>query len=533
MDRIDDCISKGMHITKNPKFHKDTWEDFEIACQGKKLIIYGITNQLIFLWQRCNNFRIDAVIDNDLDKQGAALKTFFDENDLKEAKEVKISPKAILKNYASDEVVVLISSLKFYEDIAAELDSMGIHNYFSILNLEYNYRNYMQKHVLPIETEEIHISNYAKKMSEYPIQQNKIVVYSARKGYADHGKYIIEQLLLMDTNLEIIWISPDIFIDLPVEIKAVNFENVKQVIREMETAKIWLSHDLLPSYLIKRKNQILVQLKHWGSITLKKFYLLNKATIKNQIHELNAEWTDYIITGSKFDEVTCQVGYDFKGKFIRCGSPRSDAMFLKDKLKKKVYDHFGLNFNDKTLLYAPTYRFDRTKLKPFEFVWQDLDFDMLLQSLKERWGGNWKILLRLHPIIRANSKQVKRPDFVIDVSNYSDSEELAAASDIMISDYSSVVFESAYVSKPVFLFAPDKSDYAKKDFGFLLDYNDLPFPTATTNEELSKQIVSFNEQEYKKAVMSFFDKYEVHEDGHASERAAKFIIDLLKGNLNE
>ena len=50
MDRIDDCISKGMHITKNPKFLKDTWEDFEFACQGKKLIIYGIDEDGLFIY---------------------------------------------------------------------------------------------------------------------------------------------------------------------------------------------------------------------------------------------------------------------------------------------------------------------------------------------------------------------------------------------------------------------------------------------------------------------------------------------------
>ncbi len=159
--------------------------------------------------------------------------------------------------------------------------------------------------------------------------------------------------------------------------------------------------------------------------------------------------------------------------------------------------------------------------------WQNLDFNILLTSLKQKWSGKWKIFLRLHPNVKMKSKYINHPKYVIDVSNYDDSQELVAASDILISDFSSIIFEQAYVLKPVFLYAPDKDTYERDDRELLLDYDSLPFPISTTNEELSEQILNFDEVEYKKNVQAFLDKYGVHEDGHASERAAKFIIEKL------
>ena len=98
---------------------------------------------------------------------------------------------------------------------------------------------------------------------------------------------------------------------------------------------------------------------------------------------------------------------------------------------------------------------------------------------------------------------------------------------MMITDYSSIMFEAAFVKKPVFLYAPDRKEYIDGERGLLIDYDSLPFPIAETNTELYNQIDIFDEVEYKKSVTVFLERYGVHEDGHASERAADFIISIL------
>ena len=158
----------------------------------------------------------------------------------------------------------------------------------------------------------------------------------------------------------------------------------------------------------------------------------------------------------------------------------------------------------------------------------DINYIALKNVLEKKFGGRWQILLRVHP---SQAKQFQRMNdikSIIDVSEYSDSQELASACDIMISDYSSIMFENAFVKKPVFLFATDKKTYIDKEYNFLINYDSLPFPIAETNEELIRNINNFDYSKYKKDLENFLDKYGVQEDGHASGRAADFILQLIK-----
>lgn len=526
MDRIDGFILKNMHKTNNLKIANKTWQDFENECKNKKLIIYGIGPLLIYLQIRLNcDIVIDAAIDNDVSKQNQLLSVFFDVSDFKNSTNVTVSAKTILENYDPNEVIILISSHRFYEQIASELDAKNFHCYFSILNMEYNYREQMKKNNLKYETEYTYIEKYSKECVEkYPVDSNKILIYMAR--YIDHGKYITKQLLQLNKNFDIIWIIDNPSIKVPEGVRIVYEKNVKHYIYELETSKIWIYNLIFLFPIIKRKQQIYIHTKHWGSITLKKFSLESPQNVDIEGIKNHGKLMDYVISGSDLDEDSCRKGFNFQGQFLRFGSPRSDILFNPKECKKKIYNLFDLSNDEHILMYAPTFRAHKEK-KFFMFKWQGLNFDILLRSLKKKWNGTWKIFLRLHPMIKIHSKKIEQPDYVIDVSNYDDSQELVAASDILISDFSSIIFEQAYVLKPVFLYAPDKDTYERDDRKLLLDYNKLPFPISITNEELSEQIINFDYEEYKQNVRAFLDKYGVHEDGHASERVAKFIAGLL------
>ena len=149
--------------------------------------------------------------------------------------------------------------------------------------------------------------------------------------------------------------------------------------------------------------------------------------------------------------------------------------------------------------------------------------------MEGKFGGEWKILLRLHPNVAIESKKVVKPEYVIDVTHHEDAQDLVVVADIVITDYSSIMFEPAYVRKPVFLFAPDKKEYINGERELLIAYDTLPFPIAETNEELAENIRVFQQEEYEEKVTQFINVYGVHEDGHASERVADFIAGLVKG----
>ncbi len=89
------------------------------------------------------------------------------------------------------------------------------------------------------------------------------------------------------------------------------------------------------------------------------------------------------------------------------------------------------------------------------------------------------------------------------------------------------MFELGYVNKPVFLYAPDRNSYINREYDLLLDYDSLPFPIAENNNQLLHNILSYDETKYKANLRSFLERYGVHEDGLASERAADFIISKM------
>jgi CDP-glycerol glycerophosphotransferase (TagB/SpsB family) len=196
-------------------------------------------------------------------------------------------------------------------------------------------------------------------------------------------------------------------------------------------------------------------------------------------------------------------------------------------VKKKVCDFYNLNINTNLILYAPTYR--ETNVVDENSVQFELDFEAVKAACAKRFGGDWVILLRLHPSSAAKMKGRFTDGNVISATDYYDCQELASAAEITISDFSSIMFEPAFVLKPVFLYAPDRESYIGNEKYLLINYNSLPFPIAESNEEMIENIINFDIEQYKSNVRDFLDENGVHEDGHASERAAEFISGLIDG----
>ena len=372
---------------------------------------------------------------------------------------------------------------------------------------------------------------YIQRCLEMEIDAGKIV-FNAFADYADHEKYISEAMHVKHPDWDLVWLVGSLDSKLPDYVRKVQKSNWKKVIYEMETAKVWISDLPILDELVKREGQIYIQTKHWASITLKRFYL--DAATFNSVQEKRSDWKreseiiDYIVAGSWFDRESCRKGFAFDKEFIMAGSPRSDGLFRTQENKKKVYSCYEIPENIHVLMFAPTSMFSResgkTVHQPGEI---DFAYHAVKDALGKRFGGEWKIALRLHPSVVEAAKEMEFPDFVFDVSTYMDSEELVSAFDIVVSDYSSIMFEPAFIRKPVLLYAPDLDDYLENEYDLLFDYRDLPFDMAETMEELCGNIMKFDEDAYVNRVDAFLDRYGVHEDGHASERAVDFISELL------
>lgn len=469
--------------------------------------------------------KIEAFIDNDVKKQGIRIQDYTSFANGKTIKYNYIMHEDILSEYDKEEVAIVILSTQRYEEIAKNLTSKGISNTYIGLIMCANSREILQE-------DEYTIEKYISESMCVTVNRKKIVIRTDG-FYNGHGRQIAEQLLQKRTDLDIVWIA-NTMIKVPIGIRVILECNIKKMIEEMETAGFWLFEAETPIWAQKRQKQCYIQLKHWASVTLKTFYISDfklqnyQAGIDRWLKE--SAMIDYVFVGSTFDEMTCREGFAFEGEVVYVGSPRTDVMFRQEEYREKVYDFYKIDRQVHTLLYAPTFRYEDvenrrgyTDIK----ITSQINIGMLIDALEKRFGGKWKILLRRHPIIKTSSDGISSNMDVIDVTGYDDGEELVAACEVMITDYSSIMFEPAFVNKPVFLYAPDKKEYIDKERGLLIDYDELPFFIAENNEELRDNIYKYDRDEYIQKVKRFMERFDVKEDGHASERAADFILNLL------
>ena len=527
MNVIFNAINRKWDSLIKAEESQQTWDEFYSCLKGKKLFLFGLGDGVEHLLQRTLlQHEIEGFIDNDISKHGYHFNEFISAES-----NVKINNPCVccieeLGNYLKDDIVVLICSLKNGNEIAHQLKKCGISNCYFLLLLE---KERYETQNVKIEDEDDTI-NYINEYKNSEIQKNKIV-FSSMGTYSGHGKAIAEELIKRDLNLDIVWMVNDLTIEIPAQIRKVYKKNKRKYISEMMSAHIWIFDDHSLGIEYKKDGQMYIQVKHWSSITLKSFgiklaqYLEDE--LRLEIYEKEIALTDYILTGSEFDTRTCREAYLYDGNIVEVGSARSDILFSDANIKKSTYQKLGLKDNVKNILYVPTFRLDKNKRLNIRND-GEVDWIKLKNALSNQFGGEWKLLYRLHPSVVGKEVALKNIEDVIDVSSYNDSQELVAASDIVITDYSSIMFEPAFVKKPVFLFAPDKDEYINGERELLISYETLPFPIAETNEELVENITSFNYEEYEQKVTQFLDFYGVHEDGHASERAADFVLNLLE-----
>ena len=165
----------------------------------------------------------------------------------------------------------------------------------------------------------------------------------------------------------------------------------------------------------------------------------------------------------------------------RLGIPRTDLFFgeAAAAAAADVRGRYDLPDDRRIVLYAPTFRGDRVTAARFS---DDLD----LGALERELGDDHLLLLRLHPFVRG-----RRPigdglsDFVIDVSDHPDINALMLASDVLVTDYSSAIFEFALLDRPMAFFAPDLAEY-EHERGFYVDYRSwVPGPIFETSDALA------------------------------------------------
>ena len=296
------------------------------------------------------------------------------------------------------------------------------------------------------------------------------------------------------------------------------------------TSKFFITTSGAIAYIPFRKKQIVINTWHGGGAYKK----MGLDTTNNFFYKLDckltAKKTSYFLSSNKYcsNVVNSSLLISYN-KFLNIGLPRND-IFFKDysNIAKKVKNHYKIDENKKIIMYAPTYRpfkgnpfFLKHELGPYE-----IDTELILEELKKKFSGEWVFVLRLHPSI-AELIQKNSNEKVINVSDYDDIQELMCASDILINDYSSTMWDFVQTKKPCFIFAKDLDEY-ENSTGLYTQPSSWPFPLARNNQEFVENIRIFDNEKYLKDVEYYFNWMENYETGMACKQLCEMIYNIWK-----
>ncbi|GHU67908.1 hypothetical protein FACS189413_03590 [Bacteroidia bacterium] len=283
--------------------------------------------------------------------------------------------------------------------------------------------------------------------------------------------------------------------------------------------------DFCVPLLNKQKEQIYIQT--WHGTAMKKIEkdvvdCLHPGYLKKAIDD--SAQSDIMLSGSQYHTGTIKQTFWFSGRILETGMPRNDIFFTDNQANKdKIFSYYGIEKNMKIILFCPTFR---TNSQNFHF---DLDTNRLRDCLTTKYGENWRLFIRLHPCMNDVSKVFDfDPEWMVDVTPYPDIQELLHIASILITDYSSVMFDFMLTKRPCFIFATDTKTY---DRGTYLDIRTLPFPFADSSEQLIENILHFDENKFVDDLEKFEKQALVScETGDSALNVSKFIMEEIRND---
>ena len=357
-----------------------------------------------------------------------------------------------------------------------------------------------------------------KILSIFPTKHNRIILEcDYGKGFFGNLLYIYKQIKEEKMPLEIIIpINSGVRIDIQEDnnTKIVKTKTLKHLYY-LATSKYWITNNHYYHFLPKPKGTIMINT--WHALgAFKKFGIDSAKTEKERERFIkDSKNIDYLLVSSKeLKGIYSKALNVEETKILSLGIPRTDILFDSNHMEAVKEEFFNVHTQLKKkniILYAPTFRDDEK-----EYFNMQLD----LKLLKENLGDGSVILLKLHPIIRHKFEIPKGlEDFIIDVSKVN-INKLMIISDILITDYSSIIFEYSLLDKPIIFFAYDYEKYKNNLRNFYFGYEEfIPGKMLRTSEEVLNEIQESMEGSCNKELIREFSKrFCEYTDGKSTKR---------------
>lgn len=355
-----------------------------------------------------------------------------------------------------------------------------------------------------------------------PLQKNRIVFESfSGTQISCNPYYIYKKLCTCGKCLDLIWVMTSV--NVPQGIKTVK-KNSLQYLYTLLTAKVYVTNNGPAIYIPFRKSQIVINTWHGGGA-------YKKCQISDRLGyiraKITASMTTYLLSSSEaFTQYFASSILIPESKCINTGMPRNDVFFNQREstlCSEKVNATLNIPIGAFVILYAPTFR--GNEHPAFDFI---LDVSMLVEAIKNRFGQKEiMILFRCHYFLSQDYTSSSSDSHVVNVSNYPNMQELLCRADVLISDYSSSIWDFSFTYRPCFLFTPDLEEYQVQR-NFYISINEWGFPIARTNAELKRLIENFDEANYKQAMNRHHQMLGSYESGNASEQTVQLILETIE-----
>ena len=349
---------------------------------------------------------------------------------------------------------------------------------------------------------------------------NKRIVFSSMWGrkYSCNPQHLYEYIDKYYPDYECIWVFEDQYRPIHGKAKRVRLGS-QEYYYYMSTAKYLVNNVNFSEDYIKRKGQIEIQTMHGTPLkTLGLDVVADFPTekVKEKYLMKTARW-DYLIAQGRFVKDKAYSMFRFNKKVLKTGYPRTDYLFnytqcQVDKIKKRL----GLPLNKKIILYTPTWR-----------VSNKFDMEMDISKMKEALSDDYILLIRIHHLCGTNYHFETDNVFSYDVTTYDTIEELYLISDILITDYSSVMFDFALLNRPMIFYLYDFKEYSENLRGIYVDFsNEAPGPIVYDTNEIIDSITCIDKHydNYKERIEKFKNKYLSYENGNSCKKIVKAVL---------
>lgn len=361
-------------------------------------------------------------------------------------------------------------------------------------------------------------------LSVLPITRKKVLFMSYYGSqYGCSPKYLSEYITQHHKDWKVVWAFTEPQKHSIPGILKVRYLSFRYFY-ELCTSQVIITNYRMTSLFHKRKGQTYIQTWH-SSLRLKMIEKDAESSLPPHYVEMakkDSLQIDYLLSGCAYSTSIFQRCFWYDGPILPTGTPRNDVLFHPNvSLKQKIKERLQIPEQTKVVLYAPTFR------KGNSMECYNLNYTQLIHSLQKQQNTDWVVLVRLHPHLRNLSQSLLKDEKqVLDVTDYDDIQELLCIADMVISDYSSLIFDFAMTARPCFLYVPDLEAYTSKDRSLYFNIRELPFPISLTNEELCHQIERFQINSYQKQVTSFLDTIGSYENGQACEKVFNYLSSL-------